>query len=419
MWTCSPGANGAWDYVRYRHSTDGGHNWTADQIALSPTAGANDAFSTCDPGAVKIGAYYYVGYTSTKNSAGTQNELYLARSMAPGGPFEKWSGTGWGNAPVPIVTYPGDPTKYGIGEPSLVVQGGKLFVYYTDDDATGNYTDLSTVDDPTANDWPSHLVAKGHVITHTGAQDSIDVKYSDAFQRFVAVSTFDRFTSNSTIATYESTDGQTFVRSPFQGARVQQSAHNVGLSGDPSGHLTMGMQAFIAYAYQPNGFSWGNWPTFLDPVTLTLFPVGTTVGGGVSSIVGQTDWDWSGPKAWDGDGGSVFSSDSHGATDAATEWAFVDLGQSLKVSAVTLTPRTMGYGYPVDFSLQSSSDGANWADIPGAQFTGHPPAMAPETLMLGAPVATRFVRVYATRLGADDNGTHYLQLAEISVSLAP
>lgn len=419
IWTCSPGANGAWDFIRTGHSTDGGHSFT-DVVALQPTPGSKDAFSTCDPGVVKIGAYYYVGYTSTENPKGTQNELYLARGASPTGPFEKWSGTGWGNAPKPIVTYGGSPDAYGIGEPSLVLQGGKLFVYYTNNDETGGHTDLSIVDDPSAADWPAHLQPKGHVIAHAGAQDSIDVKYVDALGRFLAVSTFDRFGPNATVAVYESDDGVAFTRTPFRGARVQPGAHNMGLSGDESGHIPASLSPFIAYAYQPPGSSWGNWPTFLDPVSLDLFPEGTVVGGGVSSIVGGSDWAWSGPRAWDGVPGTVFSSLSHGATAAATEWAFVDVGRSLSVASVTLTPRPSGLGYPVDFVLQSSDDAKTWTDIPGASFTGHAnPGSVKEILSWPAPVTARFFRVLATKLGADDNGNHYLQLGEIEVGLAP
>lgn len=418
MWTCSPGANGAWDYVRYRHSSDGGHVWTDDSVAIQPSPGTKDAFSSCDPGAVKIGNYYYVGYTSTENAAGTQNELYLGRSTSPSGPFEKWSGSGWGNDPHPIVTYGGASTAYGIGEPSLLYQGGKLYVYYTDDDETGGYTDLSIVNDPTTDDWPLHLENQGHVIVHAGAQDSIDVKYADAFGRFVAVSTFDRFGPNATVAVYQSQDGITFERTPFLGARIQPGAHNMGLSGDEAGHLTGTFAPFIAYAYQPPGSSWGDWPTFLDPVALQGFDLGTVVGGGVSSIVAGTDWNWSGPRSWDGDAGSVFSSDSHGATDVATEWAFVDLGRSLPVAKVTISPRPGGSGFPIDYVLQSSDDGTTWADIAGTAVVGHAsPALGDEVVTLATPVTTRFVRVMATRLGPDDFGNHYLQLAEISIGL--
>jgi hypothetical protein len=420
MWTCSPGANGAWDYVRYHASTDGGHTWSPDVVALQPTPSSLDAYSTCDPGAVRIGAYWFVGYTSTTNPNGTQNAVFLARATSPTGPFDKWNGAGWGGNPKPVVPYGGSAAYYGFGEPSLVLMGKKLFLYYSDDQAV-QYTDVQTVDDATADDWPAHLVDHGHAIPRTrSGQDSADVKYVDSLSLFLAVTTYDRFTSNSTVAVYQSPDGLTFVPAPFVGARVQVGAHNIGISGDPSGHLETAESNFIAYAYQPLGNGWGDWPTFLDPITVTAAPPGTPVGGGVSSIVGGNDWNWSGPRAWDGDPATVFSSDSHGATDTANEWATVDLGASYGVTGVTVVPRAAGYGFPVDFAIQSSPDGSAWTDVAGQGHTAFAnPGSTPVKLTFGASVTARYLRVYATRLGPDNAGNHYLQLAEIVPQVAP
>ena len=412
MWTCSPGANGAWDYVRYRKSTDGAHTWTPDVVALQPTAGTRDAFSACDPGAIKIGAYFYVGYTSTEDSRGTNNQLYVARATAAEGPYEKWNGTGWGGAPQPIVTYAGDASKYGIGEPSLVVALGKLWVFHSYVDANG-YTDVAVADDPTLPDWPAHLVRKGHVITRrANAEDSTDLKWVDALGRFVGVTTVDRFGPNATIGVYQSYDGLAFEPAPFKGARVQQGAHNAGISGNLTGHVDGKHPTFIAYAYQPATSSWGDWPTFVDPVALSTVPYGATVGGAVSSIV---DWNWSGPKLWDGDGQTLFSSVAHGATDVATETAAVDLGSSRTIAGVTITPRGAGYGFPVDFALETSDDGATWTAVPGEGHTAFAnPGSTPVMRTFAAPVKARWLRLVATKLGADDNGGHYLQLAELT-----
>ncbi len=419
MWTCSPGSNGAWDYIRYHASTDGGHTWSADVVALEPTAGSMDAYSTCDPGAVKIGSYYYVGYTSTLNSGGIQNDVFIARSTSPTGPFDKWNGASWGGNPAPIETYPHSDSYYGYGEPSLVLVGKKIFVYYSDDEAT-QYTNLATSDDATVDDWPLHLVEHGHAITRDrSGQDSADVKYVDSLGIFFAVSTCDRFTSNGSIAAYQSNDGITFTPSPFLGARTQIANHNVGISGDASGHFDTTAANFISYAYQPLTDSWGNWPTFLDPITLGPKPEGTPVAGEVSSIVGTNDWNWSGPRAWDGDPTTVFSSVSHAATDVANEWAMIDLGAVVSVTGVTITPRATGYGFPVDFSIQTSADASTWTDVPGENFTGYPnPGSTPAAFNFASVASTRYLRVNATRLGVDDAGNHYLQLAEIDPVIA-
>src|SRR5262249_33487904 len=116
MFTCSPGDSATWDCLRCGHSTRGGHTSSPDASTPQPTRGTRDACSTCDPGAIHVGAYWYVGYTSTENAKGTQNHLYMARAASPGGPYDKWNGTGWGGAPQPIVTYTGNPDFYGVGE---------------------------------------------------------------------------------------------------------------------------------------------------------------------------------------------------------------------------------------------------------------------------------------------------------------
>jgi hypothetical protein len=414
LWTCSPGSGGAWDFIRHRHSTDGGQSWTPDDVALQPSPGTKDAFSCCDPGAVYFNGHYYLGYTSTENPKGTANEVYLARGPSPSGPFEKWDGAGWGGAPQPIVHYQGSPDTYGLGEPSILVARGKVWVYYTNADVPGSFTDLATADDPNDENWPAALAPKGHVVTHAGAQDSIDVKFVEAFDRFVAVGTYDRFGPNATVRAYQSSDGVAFEPTPYKGARVQDGAHNLGISGNEAGHIEAGAPVFVAYAYAPQGSSWGDWPTFLDLVTLSHAPLGTTVGGGVSSIVGGKDWSWSGPKAWDGDLGSVWSSDSHGGEANADEWVFVDVGASRPIAGVDVVPRPGTDGFPVDFVIEASDDAASWAAVPTTSRAGFPNPNGQKVSIPFPPgTSARFVRLHATKLGADGFGNHYLQLAEL------
>jgi hypothetical protein len=47
------------------------------------------------------------------------------------------------------------------------------------------------------------------------------------------------------------------------------------------------------------------------------------------------------------------------------------------------------------------------------------PGGSPVTLTFAAPVAARYLRLLATRLGPDDFGNHYLQLAEVQPLLVP
>ena len=429
MWTCSKSTGIGWDVLRYRHSVDGGRSWTADVIALAPSANSLDQLSTCDPGVIKIGNYFYIGYTSTTNDKGTQNSVFVARSLYPNGPFDKWNGSSWGGNPQPIRTYPGDPSYYGYGEPSFVLLGKKLFVYYSDDQAV-QFTNIATVDDATVSDWPAHLVDRGHAIARTRPdQDSADVKYVDSLSSFVAVTTADRFSPNATVAAYQSKDGLTFVPIPYLGARLQVDAHNIGMSGDASGHLSVFVPNFVAYGYSPHGpgtgssvppgcgvNAWGCWPTFLDPITFGSAPLATPVGGEVSSIF---DWNWSGPKAWDGDSTTVFSSASH-ATCTAEEWAYVDIGASRSITGITLVPRPQGYGFPIDFTIGTSSDRASWTTVPGQNHSGFAnPGSAPVTLTFGAAVTAQYIRIDATMLGKDDLGGCFLQMAEIEPIITP
>lgn len=421
MWTCSPGDIGAptnWDYIRHASSTNGGSTWINEVVALTATAGTRDAFSVCDPGVFKYGKYYYVGYTSTEDSRGTANNVFLARSVNPTGPFEKWSGTAWGNAPQPIATYAGPADKYGIGEPSFVVMGKKLFFYYTQTDAM-NRTMVATVDDVSADDWPAHIKFEGAAITRHDAEDSTDIKYVDSIGMFVGIATYARFTANSSIAVYTSADGIHFQSGVFNGARVKESAHNAGISGNALGHISAGMKTFIAYAYQPPGFQWANWPTYLDPISIGSAPAGTPVAGIVSSLIaGPSAWDFSAPRAWDGDPTTIYSSALH-PDGSGGETIRIDLGAAYNIASVNVTPRSGALGFPIDFAFQSSVDGITFEAVPGLSFKEYPAPTGAISFSPTAPVNARYIQLAATKLGADQYGNHYLQINEISATVTP
>lgn len=122
-------------------------------------------------------------------------------------------------------------------------------------------------------------------------------------------------------------------------------------------------------------------------------------------------------KAIDGNAWTFWSSTSHGANPNATEWLEVDFGRVVHVAGMRLTPRIAAsttYGYPVDYHFQYSYDeaGRYWFPLLGASYTNHP---APETDVAHnfvAEVLARRVRVVATKLGQDNFGNHYFQLAE-------
>ena len=277
MWTAGPGTTpNGWDSIYYRHSTDGGKTWSADIIALTPTIGAADNYSTCDPGVVKIGNYYYIGYTSTQNSSGTQNEVYLARSTSPSGGFKKWTGSGWGSNPTSIIKFTGSSSDWGAGEPSFVVKGDTIYAYYSWITSSGWQTRVATASASDDN-WAADLTYQGVALSHPSTtSDSLDVKYCDALGKFIGIDVSDRFSATNSIHFWVSDDGLTFTSAETilgDTLSTQNWAHNAGLSGTPDGHLDLSENNFIAYAYSQNDTtSWGDWATYLNPITVVPEP---------------------------------------------------------------------------------------------------------------------------------------------------
>ncbi|MFN5850484.1 MAG: discoidin domain-containing protein [Pirellulaceae bacterium] len=127
---------------------------------------------------------------------------------------------------------------------------------------------------------------------------------------------------------------------------------------------------------------------------------------------------WEANRVTDGDVQTVYSSNGHGDHAEATEWVAIDLGGIHTVDSLQLTPRQAGLGFPVDYQIESSSDGDQWTLIPGQVHHGQE---RPEGVVLhrfSESVRARAIRVRATRLGSDSlepGGQHYLQLAGIEV----
>jgi len=256
-----------WDQVAYRRSLDNGVTWSDDQMVLKPTEYSRDQFSVCDPGVAKWGGFYYLGYTSTEDVRGTNNQVYVCRALSPAGPWEKWNGTGWGGDPQPVITYTESPDFFGAGEPCMVVKNDTLFFFYSwnSDAANAITTRLSTVLATEVN-WPLKLKDQGTVINKTSiaGADHCDIKYRDDIQKFQAIHTASRMTSASFIVLWESADGINFKKVAEMRDKLNPFLHNCGWSGDESGHINPGKQQFISYAYGPN---WANWKTAWHPLT--------------------------------------------------------------------------------------------------------------------------------------------------------
>ena len=262
------GTNGEWDWISYRHSPDGGETWTPEKIVLTPTKGSMDHFSNCDPGVVYFGGYYYLGYTSTLNETGACNNVFVARSKNPDGPFEKWNGSGWGGyEPQPIFYYDEAYNKFGMGEPSFVELNGTLYIYYTNAAPSGEYTMVATAD-ATSENWPATLQHHGTAVKKN--TDSIDVKYVEEWGKFVGLATGSRMGSSSYLAFYESNDGFTFelVEAVREGTLTH--LHNAGLSSRRNGHIRLSEDADKLRVIYAHGEGWGTWNTRVQPISMTL-----------------------------------------------------------------------------------------------------------------------------------------------------
>lgn len=262
LWSAANATFGYWDMITYSRLYKEGKTRTKETVAVKPTAGSMDALSNCDPGVIKIGDYYYVGYTSTMDERGINNDLFIARSKTPAGPFEKWDGTGWGGDPVPLVEHDHDLDNVaGAMEPSFVLMGDTLYVYYN-----WNGPCFVATADASDENWPATLTVRGEAIPDNMG-DSKDVKYVDEYGRFIAVFTTKRFTDDSYVSVWESFDGLEFRPAGFVKNHTAQRLHNCGISGRSDGHICKGDPVYLSYAYGPG---WGTWATRMHKVTLSL-----------------------------------------------------------------------------------------------------------------------------------------------------
>ncbi len=266
MWLAGGGSGTEqWDWITYMHSKDG-IEWSEEKCVLQPTPNALDHYSCCDPGVIYLNGYYYLGYTSTLNENQCDNNLYVARSENPDGPFEKWNGNGWGgNDPKPIVFFTEDQSFWGAGEVSFVELEGTLYIYYTMNGGEGHTTRVAVADAADEN-WPLTMEYKG-IALGSGTNDAIDVKYIDEYGKFIAVASEERLSENSYLMFYESNDGLTFTPTDALKEHIYYFCHNPGISGTANGHITSDIKTYVAYAY---GKGWGVWNTRIQEIEIAL-----------------------------------------------------------------------------------------------------------------------------------------------------
>ncbi|SCF25883.1 discoidin domain-containing protein [Micromonospora mirobrigensis] len=194
----------------------------------------------------------------------------------------------------------------------------------------------------------------------------------------------------------------------FANAALLVDGRPVALTQDAAGvHLTL-----------PAGAAWSSVDTVLDLTTATL-----ATGRAVSATSSVEDGTWGLARAVDGrTGPQGWSSESSLFTNHA-ESVTVDLGAPAGVSEVVLSPRTdgvnTGYGFPVDLTVQTSTDRVTWTTR--VSRAGLPRPGAEGTALTFTQATARYVRVTGTSLRANpnDGGRYRMQFAEIGVAAAP
>ncbi len=273
-----------WDHITYTHITPEGEIMPEETV-LQPTPDCYDFLSCCDPGAVYFNGYYYIGYTSTIHRTGLCNNVFVARSKNPDGPYEKWNGNGWGGEAEPIMMYDGSNLLWGEGEPAFVELDGTLYIYYTLKGQHGFKSMVATAD-ATDENWPLTIVKRGTALEQGNAQSGADFKYVESQRKFIGIAIENSFGDNSYIRVFESKDGISYTETQKIYEGVYKYAHNIGISGDKFGHIKDTDKVYIAYAYAdaPQSENWGQWATHMMEVDVTTTKNSMNTDSGINEF---------------------------------------------------------------------------------------------------------------------------------------
>ncbi len=187
IYYCANQKNGnVTDYVAYRHGEKnelGIWEYSSISYVLSPSSSGWDSRHVCDPSVIK-GEFtyqnenysYLMAYLGCLTSDSTQNEIGLAVSKKPEGPFMKIDSN-------PICDYELNGSsgfQWGYGQPSLVSidQKGKVMLFYTVGDGTQTYQrleryDLSNLNDIQPLDERAITVLTKGLVNRNNTQDFI------------------------------------------------------------------------------------------------------------------------------------------------------------------------------------------------------------------------------------------------------
>lgn len=279
---CSEGGGNypSWDAIRYTTSTDG-QTWSRPTIVLQATGANGEDLAACDPSLVSYQGYYYLYYSSAVTTASKtyQTVIQVARSVNIDGPYLTYTRRGtWEKTPTDpkVIIYPLEmhstqPSGYGAGQTSVVVQNGQLLMWYTDDSLlvsgqpqVKTYMLRST--DPVA--WTPDIIQATNLVN----QASIDVKFDSSRSQFVMIRVENEFSPTSYLARAYSSDGMdwTTPHSVFPSGQFPQYGHDAGIAGDETGNLASST-ALVGFGV-PYGLAdadnWGHWDLYggyIDP----------------------------------------------------------------------------------------------------------------------------------------------------------
>jgi predicted GH43/DUF377 family glycosyl hydrolase len=283
---CSSGASvAAWDFLRYTDS----NSWRggALPVVLQPTSkqvGDGKNRSTCDPSIIKVNNWYYVYFTG--NTKGAQASVYLSRTKDLNNQksYELfigrsslgaaiWSKLGSNQEPLPIVrpinSIPDEVARqkgwYGAGQQSVVRFDSIWYMWYYDD--TGNYHSSSkkinhNIYFKTSYDginWGESSISfscpNNSIVNR--CINSVEVRYNPKSKLFIMFSIDNRHQRKSSLVFRSSRDGQNWSSKQVLCGEpcFPNFSHNLGVSGDSSGHLPFGGRVLIAFGVPYKGIN--------------------------------------------------------------------------------------------------------------------------------------------------------------------
>ena len=209
--------------------------------------------------------------------------------------------------------------------------------------------------------------------------------------------------SAATLSIPAPADGRT-----FSDARLLASGTKVTLSQTSSGvSVTL-----------PSGTTWSATDTV---IALSSPSLATGAMATASSSVNGGGWGIA--EGIDGQNLSTVTSMGYSSLESATSTQAqsytVDLGASKTIDTVAVMPRSdganTGYGLPVDYSIDISTDGSNW--VTKSSVVDRPLSAISITTNFG-PATARYVRLTGTKLRANPNdaGLYRMQFAELTIS---